>query len=205
MTTGASPCSTRWPRLALPAAIPAISSGTTARIQQRHDPAHRPHKPLRLARAPVHVLGPVDRVRTSFGSSAASTPAAARPVRFTVAADVLALGVGHLFRARQRPRRPSSQRPRPPAVGAPSLNATFHEGRSAALRYRPAARARPRPARPAAAAWNRCVTLASAASSRSRVSRSCTRRPSSASAPAIMRAGIFFKPNLEQKISHGYL
>ena len=30
ITTGASPCSTRWPRLALPAVMPAISSGTTA-------------------------------------------------------------------------------------------------------------------------------------------------------------------------------
>ena len=28
-------------------------------VQHRHDPAHRPHKPLRLRRTPVHVFGPV--------------------------------------------------------------------------------------------------------------------------------------------------
>ena len=31
-----------------------------ARIHQRHNPAHRPHKALRFTRAPVHVLGPVN-------------------------------------------------------------------------------------------------------------------------------------------------
>ena len=48
-----------------PARIPSLDPRNLHRhqglIQQRHNPTHRPHKSLRLARAPVHVFRPVKR------------------------------------------------------------------------------------------------------------------------------------------------
>ncbi len=74
------------------------------RIQQRHHPAHRPHKALRLARAPVHILGPVNRQhflrqlgRQDLVRRAAQCASPSRPRTRPSASS--------LFRARQRPRR----------------------------------------------------------------------------------------------------
>ena len=166
----------RWPRLALPAVMPANSSGTTS-IQQRHNPAHRPHKPLRLARAPVHILGPVDRrnfLRQLRGQNLRGAAAGASYRR----RHILALGVVSFSSA-------STSTPAffanasAAGVGAPSLKATFHEGPVSFSFTSAPAPSTPSRAQPAVAAWNRSSPCASAPSSRSRVKQIVTRAASS--------------------------
>ena len=96
--------SDRYRRLPMQNTVPAaqVSGADSAnfqrnhfRIEQRHQPADWAHKALRLAGAPVHILGPVDRQhfpgQLSRQELSSRTPFAMRRRR-----HVLALGVGQL-------------------------------------------------------------------------------------------------------------
>ena len=96
-------------------------------IEQRHNPAHRAHEALRLACAPVHVLGPVEGEHF-FGQFGGQDLGGGAARALDRRADVFALGRRDLFESLDRRRRPSSRRPAAAGVGAPSLNATFHDG-----------------------------------------------------------------------------
>ncbi len=119
ITTGASPCSTRCPRLAFPAANPGNLHRHHGGIQQRHNPPHRPHKPLRLARAPVHVLRPV-KAQHFLGQISAPAPLSPSGPAASPSRPHTRPWASSPFQARKPQRRPSSQMPpRPPSARRP--------------------------------------------------------------------------------------
>ncbi len=63
------------------------------RIQQRHDPANRPDKALRLARAPIHILSPI-KAQHFLGQLRRKHLRCGQSLTLQSSANILAFGVG---------------------------------------------------------------------------------------------------------------
>src|SRR6185437_22131 len=135
---------------------------------------------------------------TSFGKSAARISVAVRPVRLTVAPTYSPFAVVTLARA------PTSTpaflaKASAALVGAPSLKATAHEGPVSCSSISACADSTPSTSAARRRGVEYVVTVPPSARSRSRASRSVRRFPSSASAEAIIRAGISSRPISRRK------